>query len=53
MCMTSDEAVKITAFLRLRCAPHQIIERQVPLQGSAVLCSSGQIWLTVHVVSLS
>lgn len=57
MCMTSDEAVKITAFLRLGCAPHQIIERQVPLQGSAsvfyVLCSSGQIWPTVHVVSLS
>ncbi len=32
MCMTSDEAVKITAFLRLGCAPQCTIERQVSLQ---------------------
>lgn len=46
MCMTSDEAVKITAFLRLGCAPQYEVGRQVSPQGSTsvfmgVLCSSG------------
>lgn len=35
MCTTSDEAVKITAFLRLGCAPQCTVERQVSTQGTA------------------
>lgn len=35
MRMTSDEAVKITAFLRLGCAPQCTVERQVSPQRAA------------------
>lgn len=55
MCMTSDEAVKVTAFLRLSCTS-QYMEGRFSPRGSASVfdvCVE-QYWLdTVHTVSLS